>query len=299
MLVILGVLITVSIIGSRFFLRFGFPTLLFTLLIGLFLGNDAYWEFDYNYPRPTLQFESATNDPMAFFLTMTLVVIHQNPETGLFSQILMFVWSMGIGLISGFVISKLYGLIITKIRLKKGQNPVLIFGMVILLYAVNSVVGGSAFVAVYVAGISLGMLEMKYKQINEYFFEGYSWLMETILFLILGLQMYLTDLRDVWIEGLVISGVLIFLARPVGVYLSLLPFKWLKTTAKSYISWVGLRGATPIVFGLIPIVHNIPFADKIFNISFVVVLSSILLQGMSLEFFGKKFGVNVQDKINL
>ncbi|MCC7466590.1 MAG: cation:proton antiporter, partial [Saprospiraceae bacterium] len=162
---------------------------------------------------------------------------------------------------------------------------------VVILYAVNSLLGGSAFLAVYVAGIILGNSPWGQRDINIHFFESLAWLMETGLFLVLGLQVYVRHLPDVFREGLWVAAGLILLARPLGVWLSLVFFKGIETRTKIFYSWVGLRGATPIVFALIPVVSGVSGADKIFNIAFIVVIASILLQGGTVRWMAKLTGV--------
>ena len=153
---------------------------------------------------------------------------------------------------------------------------------VVILYAGNDILGGSAFLAVYVAGIILGNAPWVQRDINVHFFESLSWLMETMLFLILGLQVNVFGLPGVMWEGLLLAFLLIFVARPLGVFTALSFFKKVKWRTKAFYAWVGLRGATPIVFALIPVVAKVPHAMEILNIAFIIVIVSILVQGTTV-----------------
>ncbi len=373
-----AIFIILNLIASRFAARFGAPTLLATLAIGLAFGNGGKFDFDYNYPsltlriseialaviifagglesnwktfRPilkqgvslatlgvlvtmlamgamahwilgwpwlqslllgaavsstdaaavfsilensnlklksgvseTLELESGSNDPMAFFLTVTLtaMLLPGGTQSDFLSLTGDFLWTMLVGLGTGLLAGKFIHVLVSRIPLKRGQFPIILLAWVIILYAVNTMLGGSAFLAVYVAGIILGNSPWVQRDLNGHFFESMSWLMETTLFLILGLQMYVRDLPGVIWEGLFFSVVLILLARPVGVVTSLAFFKNIAWRDKMFYSWVGLRGATPIVFALIPVVSKVPDATKIFNIAFVIVIVSILVQGTTV-----------------
>ncbi len=146
---------------------------------------------------------------------------------------------------------------------------------------------GSALLALYIMGILLGNAPWAQRDINLNFFEGMSWLMETALFLLLGLQVYLYELDEVAWEGLVLALALILLARPAGTVVALSLFRRSNRREKVFLSWVGLRGATPIVFALIPLVMHVPFAHKIFNISFIIVVVSMLLQGTTVGWMAR------------
>jgi cell volume regulation protein A len=239
--------------------------------------------------REMLELESGANDPMAFFLTLSLtaLLLPGGAETGALGLIGDFLLTMVVGLGTGLLAGKAIHLIVLRIPLKRGQFPIVLLAWVLILYAVNSMLGGSAFLAVYVAGIVLGSSDWAHRGLNIHFFESLSWLMETSLFLILGFQVYLADLPGVLLEGLIIGAILIFVARPIGVATALAFFKKVEWRAKIFYSWVGLRGATPIVFALIPIVYKVPDAAKIFNIAFVVVISSILVQGTTVAYIAR------------
>ncbi|SDL25169.1 cell volume regulation protein A [Catalinimonas alkaloidigena] len=229
-----------------------------------------------------LELESGTNDPMAYFLTFSLTTLLLLPDQPVLSLLPGFVLTMLIGLGSGLLLGRVTWWIITKVTLKRGQNIVVLIGLILVLYGLNVLLGGSAFLAIYTAGLVLGNAPWQHRQLNIHFFEGLSWLMETGLFLLLGLQVYLQELTHMYRYGLYVALLLIVVARPVGTYLSLLFFRSPSRRGKVFFAWVGLRGATPIVFALIPVVQRVPQAELIFNISFIVVIVSILVQGTTV-----------------
>jgi cell volume regulation protein A len=209
-----------------------------------------------------------------------------------------FIGTMAIGFLSGLVVAVVIYWLMVKIRLKKGQNPVVLIATVILIYAINNLTGGSAFLGVYVAGIYFGNKKWSNQQFSIHFFEGFSWLMETVLFLILGLQINIYTLGDFLKEGLFISALLLFIARPVATHASLMSLKDFSWKTAGFISWVGLRGATPLVFALIPVVHHLPGADKILNIALVCVITSIVLQGTMITKLAQLFRVEDMEENN-
>ncbi|MDF9798176.1 cell volume regulation protein A [Catalinimonas alkaloidigena] len=289
----IGVLCTSLSVGLIVYLLFDWPFLAALLLGAIVSSTDAAAVFSIldstglklkNSLGEILELESGTNDPMAYFLTISFSFLLVQPDAGVLQLSLNFLISMSVGLVTGIVCGKLGNYIIIHSKLKKGQTPVLLLALVLLLYAVNSLLGGSPFLAVYLAGLLISQSHWTNKPISIFFFEGFSWLMETALFLILGLQVYIFEIMDVFWEGLLLSFVLILLARPVGVYISLIFFKDLDWKQKSFVSWVGLRGATPIVFALIPLVNQIGVARELFNVSFIIVITSILLQGTTVKY---------------
>jgi cell volume regulation protein A len=235
---------------------------------------------------PTLELESGTNDPMAYFLTISLSsFILEGGAFPIWTFFGKLIYSMGIGTLAGVGMGYLMVLALKLLKLKVGLNPVLVITMILFTFASMELIGGNSLLAVYVAGIVV----CNYKRNASYianFFEGVAWLMEIILFLTLGLQIQLYDLPNVFVTGLIVSFVLMFLARPISVFIGLSFFK--KTfKEKLYISWVGLRGATPIVFALYPVLYQVPEAKLLFNISFFVVLTSILIQGSTISIVAK------------
>lgn len=232
--------------------------------------------------RPLLELESGSNDPMAFFLTITLMQLLLVPDTSLWEGLLSFLLQMSIGGLVGYLMGRLMVWVLNHIRLDyDGLYPVLIIGLVLLIYSLAVFFKGNGFLAVYIAGVILGNHSFIHKRSILKFFDGQAWLMQIIMFLALGLLVYPSRIVPVIGIGLLVSFVLIFVARPLSVFLSLAIFK-MQIREKLLISWVGLRGAVPIIFAIFPLMAGLPNAEMIFNIVFFVVLTSVAVQGTTL-----------------
>lgn len=251
--------------------------------------------------RPTLELESGSNDPMAYVLTIAFLslVVSQNQEQSVFSVIPLFLQQMFVGLIAGFLFGKLSKIIINRIKLDfEGLYPVLVIALMFITFSATDAVGGNGFLAIYLCAVYLGNQDLIHKKTILKMFDGLAWLMQIVLFLTLGLLVFPSHIIPVIGLGLLISGFLILVARPIGVFLSLLPFN-LKIRKKVYISWVGLRGAVPIVFATYPLLAGIDKAEMIFNIVFLITLTSILIQGTTLAVFAKWLHVLLPEKVKL
>ncbi|MCL2334508.1 MAG: potassium/proton antiporter [Endomicrobia bacterium] len=232
--------------------------------------------------RSLLEFESASNDPMAVFLTISALMLITIPGETPFDMIPEFVLEMGVGLIFGLGLGWFSVKIINKINLDyDGLYPVLFTVIVLLIYSAASIFKGNGFLAVYVAGIVIGNKRFIHKNSLIRFNEGISWLMQITMFVALGLLLNPSELLPYISAGIVAALVLMFVARPVGVYLCT-AFTNMKFNEKAMVSWVGLRGAVPIILATFPFVYNIPDYRKIFNIVFFIVFISALVQGMSI-----------------
>jgi NhaP-type Na+/H+ and K+/H+ antiporters with a unique C-terminal domain len=192
---------------------------------------------------------------------------------------------MGVGMLAGILIGYLMINALKMLKLKVGLNPVLVLTMILFTFSSMELVGGNSLLAVYVAGIVVANYRINASYLAN-FFEGVSWLMEIVLFLTLGLQTFIFDLPNTLFLGLMVSLILMFVARPVSIFLCLSFFKQ-TFKEKLYISWIGLRGATPIVFALYPVLYQVPEAKILFNVSFFVVLTSILIQGSTIYIVAK------------
>lgn len=233
--------------------------------------------------RPTLELESGSNDPMAYFLTIAFLGLVVNQDQSLLSIIPLFLQQILIGAALGFLFGKLSKMIINKITLDfEGLYPVLAIALMFLAFSATDRLGGNGFLAVYLAGVYLGNQDLIHKRTIMRFFDGVAWLMQIVLFLTLGLLVFPSDIIPVLGLGILISIFLIFVARPIGVFISLSFFK-MKMRRRWYISWVGLRGAVPIVFATYPLLAGIEKAHMIFNIVFFVSLTSVLVQGTTLS----------------
>lgn len=253
--------------------------------------------------RPMLELESGSNDPMAYVLTTTLTAFLVARGAGtdapaVTNSAVRLLVNMSIGGALGFTFGKLMVFVINKARLYvEGLYPVLILTMTAFAFAAVKMLGGNGFLAVYVAGLILGNANFVHKKSMMNFYEGFAWLMQLLLFITLGLFADFDAIRTVALIGIVISLILIFVVRPIAVTLCLAPFRT-KTRDVAFVSWVGLRGAVPIVFALIPL--STPGFDPetarlIFNIVFFISVSSLLLQGTTLFKVAKKLGLTLDE----
>jgi len=232
--------------------------------------------------RPILEFESGSNDPMAIMLIIIFISLVQDPSKPFLSVIPLFFRQMLIGGAFGIFFGIAGKQIINKINLHyEGLYPPLVITLMLLTFSLTSSLGGNGFLAVYLSAIWLGNQELLHKKTIMKMFDGLAWLMQIILFLTLGLLVYPSKLLSIAGISLLISLFLMFVARPVAVFLCLLPFR-IKSRAKLFISWVGLRGAVPIVFATFPFMAGLEKADTIFNVVFFISLTSIIIQGTSV-----------------
>jgi cell volume regulation protein A len=289
----LGVLITSVVVGFV-----AMTVLKLSWLEGLLLGSivsstDAAAVFSIlrgqriglkGATTPLLELESGSNDPMAAFLTMAVIALLRDPHVSWISIPLMFVLQMVVGAVAGFATGKATVWVLNWLKLEtEGLYPVLTVGAVLLAYSVGAILQGSGFLAVYIAGIVVGNSEVIQKRSLVRFHDGISWLMQIAMFLVLGLLVFPSRLIAVAGPALLISLALILIARPVAVFASLAAAR-LRFRQKVFISWVGLRGAVPIVLATFPYLAGIPKPDLYFDVVFFIVLSSVLLQGTTLRY---------------
>ncbi len=253
--------------------------------------------------RPTLELESGSNDPMAYVLTiafLSLVVNQDQAQSQSFLSVVpLFLQQMIIGGIAGLLFGKASKYIINRIKLDfEGLYPVLVIALMFITFSATDFIGGNGFLAIYLCAVYLGNQDIIHKKTILKMFDGLAWLMQIVLFLTLGLLVFPSNIVPVIGVGLLISAFMILVARPIGVFLSLIPFK-LKNRKKAYISWVGLRGAVPIVFATYPLLAGIEKAEMIFNIVFLITLTSILIQGTTLSVFAHWLHVSLPEKVKL
>ncbi len=232
--------------------------------------------------RPLLEFESGSNDPMAVFLTTGMLGLLADPDASLLGLAPAFLQQMVFGALVGFSMGHASAWLINRVSLDvEGLYPVLTLSLALIAFGVTESAGGNGFLGVYVAGLVLGSRPLMHKQSLLEFHDGVAWLMQIAMFLTLGLLVFPSQLVPVVAQGLGASLFLMFVARPVAVFLTLAPldYSWRE---KLLVSWVGLRGAVPIVLATYPFVAGIPEAPTIFNIIFFIVLTSALFQGTSL-----------------
>lgn len=246
--------------------------------------------------RPTLELESGSNDPMAYVLTLAFLTLVMNQDAGVASIIPLFLQQMFLGAIAGFIFGKLSKNIINRIKLGfEGLYPVLVISLMFITFSATDFIGGNGFLAIYICAVFLGNQDLIHKNTILKMYDGLAWLMQIVLFLTLGLLVFPHEIVPFIGTGLIISLFLIFIARPVSVMLSLAFFK-MKMRRRIYISWVGLRGAVPIVFATYPLLAGIEKADMIFNIVFFISLTSVLIQGTTLSVVAKWLNVALPDE---
>lgn len=302
-----GVLITAGLVGwfSSYLLGF---SLLEALLLGAIVSStDAAAVFSIlrsrklglkGYVRPLLELESGSNDPMAYFLTISLIFLLQHPEASFLTVLPKFFIEMGVGIIAGYAFGKLMVWILNHIRLDiEGLYPVLVLSLVFFTFSFTDAVGGNGFLAVYISGILLGNSSFMHKKSLIRFYDGQAWLMQIIMFLTLGLLVFPSHLPPILGKGILISLFLIFVARPIAVFIALSFAKDLNVRKKLFISWVGLRGAAPIIFATYPLISGIHYADTIFHLVFFISAISVLLQGTTLPIMAKWLHVIVPEKV--
>lgn len=245
--------------------------------------------------RPTLELESGSNDPMAYVLTIAFLSLVMHPEEGFLMIIPFFLQQMILGGISGLLFGYASKYVINKIRLDfEGLYPVLVIALMFITFSATDVAGGNGFLAIYICAVYLGNQDLIHKKTILKMFDGLAWLMQIVLFLTLGLLVFPTEIIPLIGFGLLISLFLIFVARPLAIFLSLSFFK-MKNRRRFYISWVGLRGAVPIVFATYPLLAGIEKADMIFNVVFFISVTSIMLQGTTLSVVAKWLKVAIPE----
>lgn len=303
----LGVLLTAVFVGVFAHLVLGFQFKEGMLLGAIVSSTDAAAVFSILRSRstglkgdlrPLLEFESGSNDPMAFFLTISFISLVMEPETSLWSMIPRFFIGMSLGAVVGYGSGKLMQYVINRIRLNVvGLYPVLTLSMVFFTFSFTDFIGGNGFLAVYLAGIILGNTSFIHKKSLMRFYDGQAWLMQIVMFLTLGLLVYPSEIPPIMPQGILISLFMIIIARPLAVFISLSRSKIFSVRKKLFISWVGLRGAAPIVFATYPMVANVPYARELFNLVFFISVSSVLIQGTTIHVVAKWLRLNVPEKL--
>jgi cell volume regulation protein A len=232
--------------------------------------------------RPLLELESGSNDPMAYFLTIVFTYLLANKDATYISLLPMFFRQMILGAVVGYGMGIVMHKVINWIKLDfEGLYSVLLLSFVFFSFSFTEFIGGNAFLTVYISACVLGNKDFIHKKSLTKHFDGQAWMMQIIMFLTLGLLVFPKQIVPFLGTGILISFVLIFVARPLSVFLSLIFFK-LGFREKLFVSWVGLRGAVPIVLATYPLTAGIEKANTIFNLVFFISVTSVLIQGTSL-----------------
>ena len=245
--------------------------------------------------KPLLELESGSNDPMAAILTILLVgLLTPGESMGFGTSLLLFVVGMTLGVVAGYAFGRLAVWTINRINIEnQSLYAVLLLAFVFLTFSVTDLIRGNGYLAVYVAGLVVGNYPIVHKKTLGTFFDGFTWLFQVILFVTLGLLVNIDELLQP--EVLLLGGLtglfMILVARPAAVFLSLLPFRKFTTRARLYVSWVGLRGAVPIIFATYPVVAGVEDSSLLFNIVFFVTLLSLVVQGTTVSLMAEWLGL--------
>ncbi len=233
--------------------------------------------------REIIEFESGSNDPMAVLLTVVLLHLVTHETAGVWQVAWLLTKQIAVGFAAGFAIGRLGANTINRIRLEsEGLYPVLSVTIALLSYSVAASLGGSGFLSVYVAGLIIGNRNLIHRNSVRVFNNGIAWLMQITMFLVLGLQVFPSQLPSVAVPGLLIAAFLMFIARPLSVFAAL-PTRRFSWRERLFISWAGLRGAVPVVLATFPFLSGMKEAGIIFNVVFFVALTSLLIQGTTLN----------------
>ncbi|MDD3194424.1 MAG: potassium/proton antiporter [Paludibacter sp.] len=243
--------------------------------------------------RPLLELESGSNDPMAFMITIVLLQLLNSPEISGWMVLLKFLQQLLFGAGAGYLLGKYAVRLINKINLDNDAlYSVLMLTIMFFIYGFTSVIGGNGYLAVYIGGLMIGNHKVVHRRSTMRFFDGLTWLFQIIMFLALGLLVEPRELLPIAGVGIIVGLFMILVARPLTVFLSFAPFRKLSTKAKIFTSWVGLRGAVPIIFATYPWINEVPQAKMMFNIVFFITILSLMVQGTTVSTMAKWLGLS-------
>lgn len=298
----LGVTLTALIVGSFIYLlapyvdvKISFPLAL--LLAATMSSTDSASVFSIlrtkkqglrQNLRPLLELESGSNDPMAYILVVMLVgILTGSGEVNWFEAIGTFVVQMVVGAALGYGFGRATVWVMNRINIRSNPSlySVLLLACAFFTFAFTTMAYGNGYLAVYIAGLVVGNFRIVYRNMLGTFFDSFTWLLQIVLFLALGLFVDIHDLLDpnVFLMAIAIGLFMIFIARPISTIICMSPFRGFSRRARVYASWVGLRGAVPIIFALYPLTHGVANADYIFNVVFLVTIISLVVQGTTVS----------------
>ncbi len=245
--------------------------------------------------RPMLELESGSNDPMAYMLTVVLIQLTQSASMGIGGILSSFFIQFIVGAIAGYLLGKLAILMLNRLNIdNQSLYPILLLSFVFFTFSLTDLLGGNGYLAVYIAGMMVGNARIMHRKEINTFMDGLTWLFQIIMFLCLGLLVNPHEMIEVALVALLIGVFMIVIARPLSVFICMLPFGK-KVTLKSrlFVSWVGLRGAVPIIFATYPVVEQVPGAGAIFNIVFFITIVSLVIQGTTVSHMSRWLGLSM------
>ena len=312
----LGVLLTALVVGvfvyyvaPLFGFALAFPTAL--LLAATMSSTDSASVFSIlrtkkqglrENLRPLLELESGSNDPMAYVLVILLVgmLSTSGDSVGAGASIVLFVVQMALGALIGYLSGLAAVWTINRINISNASlYSVLLLAFVFLAFSFTTLAQGNGYLAVYIAGLVVGNKKIVHKRTVVTFFDGVTWLVQIIMFIMLGLLVDLHQIIDnpkILLLGIAVAAFLMLVARPLAVGVSLLPFRRFSLKARAYIAWVGLRGAVPIIFATYPLVEGLDNADLVFNVVFIVTIISLALQGTTVSGMANLCGMAYRER---
>ncbi|OOS02327.1 potassium/proton antiporter, CPA1 family [Moraxella cuniculi DSM 21768] len=295
-----GVLATVAVLGLFATWLLGVDWRLGVLMAAIVGSTDAAAVFSLlrnggvklnDRVQATLEIESGANDPLAILLVTAMIALNLDPSSqGVVDIILMLISQIVIGLVSGLLAGWALSRLLPKVHLADGMYAILILSAGMVVFGLTNLLGGSGFLAVYLAGVVIGNTKVRATEHVLRVMDSFAWLSQAVLFVVLGLLVQPSSIFEVWHYSLLIFIFLLFVARPFAVVSSLLPFRF-GFREIGFISWVGLRGAVPITLAIIPVTMQVAGADLAFNITFGVVILSLLVQGASIPMMSRLFRV--------
>jgi cell volume regulation protein A len=295
-----GVILTAGLLGWAASAILGLPLEEGLLLGAIIASTDAAAVFSILRSRglpikervaSTLELESGSNDPAAVFLTVAVISYITEDATNLWAVVGSFALQMGVGAAAGYALARLAVVGINRLNLdQEGLYPVFTFAFVLLTLEGVTYLGGSGFLAVYVAGVTMAHHDHLHRRSLARFHDALAWLVQIAMFVLLGLLVFPSRLDDVAAEAFLIAILLMFVARPVAVMLTLLPMR-AGVRESAFVSWVGLRGATPIILATFPVAAAVPDADILFDVVFFVVITSVIAQGTTLPWAARRLGL--------
>ncbi|MBQ1199914.1 MAG: potassium/proton antiporter [Bacteroidaceae bacterium] len=324
-----GVLLTTLLTGGFIFWLSGFssmniamPILTSLLLAATMSSTDSASVFNLlrsqrmnlkENLKPMLELESGSNDPMAYMLTIALIQVIASGsgfDFGLLVKDLLV--QFFVGGVMGYAFGRLAVWLINKVNLSNSSlYPILLLSLVFITFTITDLLHGNGYLAVYILGVIVGNARLVFRKEINTFMNGLTWFSQIVMFLSLGLLVNPHEMLGVSVCAMLIGLFMIFVARPLTVMLCLLPFRQMTFKAKCFVSWVGLRGAVPIIFATYPVVSEIPGSQVIFNIVFFITLLSLIFQGMTIapvakwlsldlpeEKEGNEFGVEIPEEID-